>query len=54
MALEKLSLGGGTKQEPYLMDRSTGLNLSSPPRRDTFLVRVAPLTLSDVSPGTHC
>jgi len=51
----KLSLGGGAKQEPYLMDRSMGLNLSSsPPRRDTFLVRVAPLTLSDASPGTHC
>jgi len=24
------------------------------PRRDTFLVRVAPLTWSGVSPGTYC
>jgi len=28
--------------------------LPTPPRRDAFLVRVVPLTLSDVSLATHC
>ena len=50
----KLCLGGGAKWEPYLTDRSTGLNLSPPPRRDVFLLRVMPLTLSDLSLGIPC
>jgi len=50
----KTLLGEGAKRQPYLMDEAMGLNLSSPPRRDAFLVRVAPLTLSDVSLGSHC
>jgi len=33
LALAKLFLGGGTKREPYLMDGSMDLNLSSPPKK---------------------
>ena len=29
----KLSLGGGAKQKPYVTNRSTGLHLSSPPKK---------------------
>ena len=49
----KHSFGGVVKRKPYLMNRLMGLNLSSPSRRDAFLVRVAPPTLSDVSTGKY-
>jgi len=47
----KTSFWRSSQRKTYLMDRLTDLNFSPPQRRDIFLVRVSPLTLSDVSLG---
>jgi len=53
ISTRKPSFGGAVERKPHLTDRPKGLNLSTPTRRDDFLVRVSPLILSDASEGKY-